>query len=120
LDITTPPTPNLLQHFASVATDAEDQSRLNLLATVSVVLLARYNSRHENSEKCGIGFYVSSSPSRSQFKILAQRLAVLIEVFAVFLSPFRQISESYLIISLAALQYRDLTPAYSHMIKVNA
>jgi nitric-oxide synthase len=35
LDITTPPTPNLLQHFASVATDPEDQRRLTLLATVS-------------------------------------------------------------------------------------
>lgn len=35
LDITTPPSPNLLQHFASIATDEEDQKRLNLLATVS-------------------------------------------------------------------------------------
>ena len=35
LDITTPPTPNLLQHFASLATDPEDQRRLTLLATVS-------------------------------------------------------------------------------------
>ncbi|KDR21429.1 nitric oxide synthase, salivary gland isoform X2 [Zootermopsis nevadensis] len=35
LDLTTPPTPNLLQHFASVATDPEDQSRLTLLATES-------------------------------------------------------------------------------------
>jgi sulfite reductase alpha subunit-like flavoprotein len=38
LDITTPPTPNLLQHFASLATDPEDQQRLTLLATVSNVL----------------------------------------------------------------------------------
>jgi nitric-oxide synthase len=38
LDITTPPTPNLLQHFASVATDPEDQQRLTLLATVSNIL----------------------------------------------------------------------------------
>ncbi|KAJ9597797.1 hypothetical protein L9F63_011405 [Diploptera punctata] len=35
LDITTPPTPNLLQHFASLATDPEDQRRLTLLATES-------------------------------------------------------------------------------------
>lgn len=35
LDITTPPTPNLLQHFASIATDEEDQRKLNLLATDS-------------------------------------------------------------------------------------
>ncbi|XP_023704470.1 nitric oxide synthase, salivary gland isoform X3 [Cryptotermes secundus] len=35
LDITTPPTPNLLQHFASIATDPEDQRRLTLLATES-------------------------------------------------------------------------------------
>lgn len=34
LDITTPPTPNLLQHFASIATDEDDQRRLTLLATV--------------------------------------------------------------------------------------
>lgn len=37
LDITTPPTPNLLQHFASLATDPEDERRLTLLATVSNV-----------------------------------------------------------------------------------
>lgn len=35
LDITTPPSPNLLQHFAAIATDEEDQRRLNLLATDS-------------------------------------------------------------------------------------
>ncbi|KAJ8975786.1 hypothetical protein NQ317_005168 [Molorchus minor] len=35
LDITTPPTPNLLQHFASIATDEDDQQKLNLLATDS-------------------------------------------------------------------------------------
>lgn len=35
LDITTPPTPNLLQHFASIATDEEDQRKLTLLSTVS-------------------------------------------------------------------------------------
>ncbi|XP_069669172.1 nitric oxide synthase, salivary gland isoform X2 [Periplaneta americana] len=35
LDITTPPTPNLLQHFASLATDQEDQRRLTLLASES-------------------------------------------------------------------------------------
>lgn len=35
LDITTPPSPNLLHYFASIATDTEDQTRLNLLATVS-------------------------------------------------------------------------------------
>ncbi|XP_050304291.1 nitric oxide synthase, salivary gland isoform X2 [Anthonomus grandis grandis] len=33
LDITTPPSPNLLQHFASIATDEHDQKQLNLLAT---------------------------------------------------------------------------------------
>jgi nitric-oxide synthase len=36
LDITTPPTPNLLQHFASIATDQEDQRKLELLATVGL------------------------------------------------------------------------------------
>ncbi|KAJ8968172.1 hypothetical protein NQ314_002429, partial [Rhamnusium bicolor] len=35
LDITTPPTPNLLQHFATIAADEEDQRKLNLLATDS-------------------------------------------------------------------------------------
>lgn len=35
LDITTPPSPNLLQHFGSIATDENDQEKLNLLATVS-------------------------------------------------------------------------------------
>lgn len=35
LDITTPPSPNLLQYFASIATDEEDQRKLNLLATDS-------------------------------------------------------------------------------------
>ncbi|KAK5644702.1 hypothetical protein RI129_006002 [Pyrocoelia pectoralis] len=35
LDITTPPSPNLLQHFASIAADEADQTRLTLLATDS-------------------------------------------------------------------------------------
>ncbi|CAG2057145.1 unnamed protein product [Timema podura] len=35
LDITTPPDPNLLQHFSSVATDPEEQQRLRLLATAT-------------------------------------------------------------------------------------
>ncbi|CAH1168649.1 unnamed protein product [Phyllotreta striolata] len=35
LDITTPPSPNLLQHFASIATDAEEKKKLNLLASDS-------------------------------------------------------------------------------------
>lgn len=35
LDITTPPTPNLLQHFASIATTLQDQQKLDLLATDS-------------------------------------------------------------------------------------
>ncbi|CAH1105275.1 unnamed protein product [Psylliodes chrysocephalus] len=35
LDITTPPTPNLLQHFASIATDPEEKKQLNLLANDS-------------------------------------------------------------------------------------
>lgn len=34
LDVTTPPTPNLLRYFASIAKNAQEQSRLNLLATV--------------------------------------------------------------------------------------
>lgn len=36
LDLTTPPTTNLLQYFASIATDKEDQERLTTLATVSI------------------------------------------------------------------------------------
>lgn len=35
LDITTPPSPNLLQYFSSIATDEDDQRKLNLLATDS-------------------------------------------------------------------------------------
>lgn len=34
LDITTPPSPNLLRYFASIATNSKEQARLNLLATV--------------------------------------------------------------------------------------
>ncbi|KAB0794374.1 hypothetical protein PPYR_11213 [Photinus pyralis] len=33
LDITTPPSPNLLQHFASIATSEDDQAKLTVLAT---------------------------------------------------------------------------------------
>lgn len=36
LDITTPPTPNLLQHFATIATDENDKQQLNTLATVLI------------------------------------------------------------------------------------
>lgn len=35
LDITTPPTPNLLRYFASIATNPEEQAQLTELATVS-------------------------------------------------------------------------------------
>lgn len=35
LDITTPPSPNLLRYFASIATNSKEQARLNLLATDS-------------------------------------------------------------------------------------
>lgn len=35
VDITTPPSPNLLQHFASIASDKEDQKKLYLLASDS-------------------------------------------------------------------------------------
>ncbi|XP_043519270.1 nitric oxide synthase, salivary gland isoform X1 [Frieseomelitta varia] len=35
LDITTPPTPNLLRYFASIATDPKEQAQLNLLASDS-------------------------------------------------------------------------------------
>ncbi|XP_071050182.1 nitric oxide synthase, salivary gland isoform X2 [Onthophagus taurus] len=35
LDITTPPSPNLLQQFAVIASDKEDQKRLNILASDS-------------------------------------------------------------------------------------
>ncbi|XP_019875678.1 nitric oxide synthase, salivary gland isoform X1 [Aethina tumida] len=35
LDITTPPSPNLLEQFAAIATDEEDQRKLNTLATDS-------------------------------------------------------------------------------------
>ena len=34
LDITTPPTPNLLRYFASIATNTKEQTQLNILATV--------------------------------------------------------------------------------------
>ncbi|XP_043272207.1 nitric oxide synthase, salivary gland [Venturia canescens] len=35
LDITTPPTPNLLRYFASIATNTKEQAQLNVLATDS-------------------------------------------------------------------------------------
>ena len=35
IDVTTPPTPNLLRYFASIATSPNDQIKLNLLANVS-------------------------------------------------------------------------------------
>ena len=37
LDITTPPSPNLLRYFASLATNPKEQARLTQLATVSFV-----------------------------------------------------------------------------------
>lgn len=36
LDITIPPTPNLLRYFASIAKNAQEQTRLNLLASVCI------------------------------------------------------------------------------------
>lgn len=36
LDITTPPTPNLLRYFASIATDSKEQAQLELLASVNM------------------------------------------------------------------------------------
>lgn len=38
LDITTPPTPNLLRYFASIAQNPKEQAKLNLLASVSIQL----------------------------------------------------------------------------------
>lgn len=38
LDITTPPTPNLLRYFASIATNPKEQTQLNLLSSVNVLL----------------------------------------------------------------------------------
>lgn len=37
IDITTPPSPNLLQHFASIATNTDDQQKLEILATVDFI-----------------------------------------------------------------------------------
>lgn len=54
LDITTPPSPNLLQHFASIATDEEDQRRLTLLATVSNKRLS--TPVNENNHQVNIRF----------------------------------------------------------------
>lgn len=36
LDITTPPSPNLLRYFASIATNPKEQAQLNLLASVNI------------------------------------------------------------------------------------
>lgn len=36
LDITTPPTPNLLRYFSSIAENPKEKNQLNLLATVSI------------------------------------------------------------------------------------
>lgn len=36
LDITTPPTPNLLRYFASIATNAKERTQLDLLASVNM------------------------------------------------------------------------------------
>lgn len=48
MDITTPPTPHLLQHFASIATEQEDQRKLELLATVSTMseVTLSFNGRY--------------------------------------------------------------------------
>ncbi|XP_058799933.1 nitric oxide synthase, salivary gland-like [Phymastichus coffea] len=37
IDITTPPSPNLLKYFASIASDSQERERLNILASDSVV-----------------------------------------------------------------------------------
>lgn len=46
LDITTPPTPNMLQFFASCAIDPLDKKNLTTLATVSGFIVYFYNNIH--------------------------------------------------------------------------
>lgn len=36
LDITTPPTPNLLRYFASIATNPKEREQLDLLTSVNM------------------------------------------------------------------------------------
>ena len=42
LDITTPPTPNLLRYFASIATNPKEQAQLNLLSSVNITLIFNF------------------------------------------------------------------------------
>lgn len=46
LDITTPPTPNMLQFFASCATDPVDKKNLTTLATVSGSIVSFDDNSH--------------------------------------------------------------------------
>lgn len=39
LDVTTPPSPNLLRYFSSIATNETEQIKLNILATVRLKYL---------------------------------------------------------------------------------
>lgn len=49
LDITIPPTPNLLRYFASIATNPKEQAQLNLLASVNIILI--FNLKKFNYQK---------------------------------------------------------------------
>lgn len=64
LDITTPPTPNLLRYFASIATNPNEQAQLNLLASVNTTLIFNFKKFYYQKYKKQKKFYIGFSSIR--------------------------------------------------------
>ncbi|CAH1134822.1 unnamed protein product [Ceutorhynchus assimilis] len=97
LDITTPPSPYLLHHFASLATDQQDQQRLNLLATDSS---AYEDWRHWNFPN--LAEVLQEFPSVNPYApLLVSQLSILQPRFySISSSPLMHPSELHLTVAV--------------------
>ncbi|KAL3268496.1 hypothetical protein HHI36_007608 [Cryptolaemus montrouzieri] len=99
LDITTPPTPNLLKHFASIAT-GEDQKRLEILATDS----AEYEDWRHYSFPNLLEVLLEFQSVRPLAPLLIAQLPVLQPRFySISSSPLKYRNEVHL--TVAVVQY---------------
>ncbi|XP_044272117.1 nitric oxide synthase isoform X2 [Tribolium madens] len=104
LDITTPPTPNLLQHFASIATDQEDQRKLELLATDSAAYEDWRHWRYPNLLEVLEEF---SSVSPHAPLLIAQLSILQPRFYSISSSPALHPNEVHLTVAVVVYRTQD-------------
>ncbi|XP_044753719.1 nitric oxide synthase, salivary gland isoform X3 [Coccinella septempunctata] len=105
LDITTPPTPNLLQNFASIAND-EDRKRLEMLASDST----EYEDwRHYNFPN--LLEVLQEFPSVNPFAplLIAQLPVLQPRFYSISSSPLKHLKEVHLTVAIVQYHTRDGT-----------